>query len=763
VTCLVAESFILTKTPIKARISLHTAWIPPIEPLAGPIREYEMQLPPLVNPCVRKASCFAALLTCVLACIGVEAQTPTVAPKTATNAQGDISAIQHIVFIIKENRTFDQYFGTYPGANGATSAVISSGQRIPLIHAPDPPPRDVSHGWFDSVEATNGGKMDMFDIVSGASINGDMLGLSQLKQSDLPNYFKYAQHFVLADNMFSSIQGASFVNHLYTVGAQSANIFTQPSPAQTNGGSCDSIPGTSTYVWNDDNTVTQTFPCVDFTTLADELQSAGVSWKFYASLMGQPGYPFTTMAAISHIRFGSLWNNVVDHALFNKDALSGNLPAVSWLIPTSGNDEHPPAGTCPGENWTVAALNAIMSGPDWNTTAVFIMCDDFGGFYDHVSPPVVDKFGLGPRVPLLIISPYAIAGKISHTQYEPSSILKFIEERFGLPPLAARDANANSTSDSFDFSQNPLPPVLLTKRVCPFISPNFNVGQQSVGMSGPNTPIPFVNQSTQSLTISNIATTGDFSQTNNCPSILGRGKSCNINVSFNPATTGPRTGSVVITDSDISSPQVSQLQGTGAFMTLSTPGNFGTVVYGAKSTKVVTLSNTSTSPLTISGVRTAGPFSQTNSCGSTLAAKSSCQVTVQFAPATSGLLAGSLIVSSSDPASPTITYLRGTGQAIKIAPINLTFAAQAVGTTSSPLNVKITNPSATSDLVMGPITATTDFAVSNSCPQTLAPGGSCTASVTFTPSQVGTRTGTASVVNSDFRSPQTIRLQGTGN
>jgi hypothetical protein len=127
------------------------------------------------------------------------------------------------------------------------------------------------------------------------------------------------------------------------------------------------------------------------------------------------------------------------------------------------------------------------------------------------------------------------------------------------------------------------------------------------------------------------------------------------------------------------------------------------------------------------------------------------------------LLAGSLIVSSSDPASPTITYLRGTGQAIKIAPINLTFAAQAVGTTSSPLTVKITNPSATSDLVMGPITATTDFAVSNSCPQTLAPGGSCTASVTFTPSQIGTRTGTASVVNSDFRSPQTIRLQGTGN
>jgi hypothetical protein len=605
--------------------------------------------------------------------------------------------------------------------------------------------------------------MDMFDVVSGASVNGDMLGLSQLKQSDLPNYFNYAQHFVLADNMFSSIQGASFVNHLYTVGAQSDNIFTQPSPAQTNGGSCDSIPGTYTYVWNDDNTVTQTFPCVDFTTLADELQSAGVTWKFYASLLGEPGYPFTTLAAINHIRNSSLWNNVVDHALFNKDAQSGNLPAVSWLIPTSGNDEHPPSGTCPGENWTIAALNAIMSGPDWNTTAVFIMWDDFGGFYDHVSPPVVDKFGLGPRVPLLIISPYAIAGKISHTQYEPSSILKFIEERFGLPPLAGRDANANSTIDSFDFSQSPLQPLLLTKRVCPFVSPNFSMGRQTVGSSGPNTSIPFVNQSTQALTISNVATTGDFSQTNNCPATLGKGKSCSINVSFNPTKTGSRTGSIVVTDSDPSSPQASQLTGTGTFMTLTTPGNFGTVVYGAKSTKSVTLSNTSNSALGVSGIRTAGPFTQTNSCGSTLAANSSCQITVRFAPLSSGLLAGSLIVNSSDPAGPAITYLRGTGQAIKLAPTTLTFSAQSVGTTSSPLTVKITNPSTVSDLVMGPITATSDFAVSNNCPQTLLPGATCTASVTFTPSQLGTRTGTASVVNSDFRSPQTVRLQGTGD
>ena len=252
----------------------------------------------MVSSYVRKLSSFILLGILLFQCPGLAAQTPRPDPQSKPGSvPGDINNIQHIVFIIKENRTFDQYFGTYPGANGATSAVMSTGQTVHLVHAPDPPPRDISHGWFDAVQGVD--------------------------------YFKYAQHFVLADNMFSSIQGASFVNHLYTVGAQSSNIFTQPSPSQTNGGSCDSIPGTFTYVWNDDNTVTQTFPCVDFTTLADELQSAGVSWKFYASLLGQPGYPFTTLAAISHIRFSSLWNNVVDHKLFNQDAQSGNLPAVS--------------------------------------------------------------------------------------------------------------------------------------------------------------------------------------------------------------------------------------------------------------------------------------------------------------------------------------------------------------------------------------------------------------------------------------------------
>jgi len=140
---------------------------------------------------------------------------------------------------------------------------------------------------------------------------------------------------------------------------------------------------------------------------------------------------------------------------------------VSWVIPPSEASEHPPASICAGENWTVSVLNALMQGPDWNSTAVFLTWDDFGGLYDHVAPPQVDQFGLGPRVPLLIISPYAKSGYVSHTVSDHTSILKFIETRYHLQPLTSRDAQANPMLDSFDFTQRPRPPFLLTPRNCP--------------------------------------------------------------------------------------------------------------------------------------------------------------------------------------------------------------------------------------------------------------------------------------------------------
>lgn len=375
--------------------------------------------------------------------------------------------IQHVVFIVKENRTFDNYFGTFPGANGATSGMISTGRVIPLGHAPDKTPRDISHAYDAAVTAIDGGRMDKFDLIAGGNQNGDYLAYTQYVEADMPNYFSYARNFVLADNMFSSLTGPSFPNHLYTVGAQSGGAINNPRNSQGRWG-CDAPSNSDVEVMDDAGNRSFTVPCFDFQTLADSLQNAGLSWKYYAPNPGDSGYIWSALNAIRHIRLTSLWNTNVAHwSQFAIDAANGQLPAVSWLVVGGGMSEHPPSSVCAGENWTVQQLNAIMQGPLWNSTAIFLTWDDFGGFYDHVPPPKVDNFGFGPRVPLLIISPYAKAGYISHTLYEFSSVLKFIETRYGLHQLTTRDAEANDLFDSFNFQQNPLQPLILQQRTCP--------------------------------------------------------------------------------------------------------------------------------------------------------------------------------------------------------------------------------------------------------------------------------------------------------
>jgi phospholipase C len=209
------------------------------------------------------------------------------------------------------------------------------------------------------------------------------------------------------------------------------------------------------------------FRCFDFATLADRLEGAKISWKYYAAGKGDFGYDWSAYNSINHIRNTAEWaQHVVADTEFVSDATNGTLPSVSWLTTTFARSEHPPASACEGENWTVREINAVMQGPLWNSTAIFLTWDDYGGFYDHVPPPDLDIYGLGPRVPLLIISPYAKQGHISHTQYEFSSVLRFIEERFSLQPLTSRDNDANDMTDSFDFAQPPLPPLVLDTRKC---------------------------------------------------------------------------------------------------------------------------------------------------------------------------------------------------------------------------------------------------------------------------------------------------------
>jgi phospholipase C len=370
-----------------------------------------------------------------------------------------LTAIQHTVFIINENHTFDNYFGTFPGAGGATTGIVSDGQVVPLTHMSDLyENNNLCSAWECTVLAIDEGKMDKFDLMTGVT-GGSLTAYTQVTAQGIPNYWAYASHFALADQYFTSVHGPSLPNHLFAIAAQSGGAIDNgrnPGP----GTDCDGTSWGTVTVIDGKGNRTQHSPCFDFQTFPDTLEKAGISWTYYADGGG-------FLSTINHIRNGPLWKeNVASPARFVTDAASGHLPAMSWVLPPFAESQHPGNSICYGENWTVGVLNALMQGPDWNSTAVFITWDDFGGFYDHVPPPQVDQFGFGPRVPLLVISPFAKAGYISHTVYEHSSILKFVETRYDLKSLTSRDAAASDMLDSFDFDQQPRSPLILQQRQC---------------------------------------------------------------------------------------------------------------------------------------------------------------------------------------------------------------------------------------------------------------------------------------------------------
>jgi phospholipase C len=375
---------------------------------------------------------------------------------TCESRPGNIRAIKHTVVIIKENRTFDHYFGLFPGADGATIGKTSTGQTVPLLHVSDPSQlNNLCNTWDCALQAMDNGRMDGFDLINGGTLNA----YTQLEEQDIPNYWAYARHFVLADRYFTSVHGPSLPNGLFALAGQSGGVIDDGSDYGA-GVACDGGPAELVTVIDSSGDRTLISPCFDFLTLADRLLTAGITWKYY-------GDGPNVFSLIRSIRNGPAWQqDFAPEAQFLSDAATGRLPEITWLATTPETDEHPPQNPCPGENWTVNVLNTLMQGPDWNSTAVFITWDDFGGLYDHVSPPQPDQFGLGPRVPLLIISPYARRGYIAHSVYEHSSILKFLETRYRLPPLTSRDSGANNMLDSFDFRQVPQPPLLLAQRQC---------------------------------------------------------------------------------------------------------------------------------------------------------------------------------------------------------------------------------------------------------------------------------------------------------
>ncbi|HVI09343.1 MAG TPA: alkaline phosphatase family protein [Candidatus Binatia bacterium] len=681
----------------------------------------------------------------------------------------DLTQIQHWVFVIKENRTFDSYFGTYPGANGATSAALSTGQVVPLGHTPDFMPRDLPHSWANANESIDYGRMDKFDVPGGCNINGDYLCMTQMTQQDIPNYWTYANNFVLADNAFSSIHSDSMPNHLYTVAAQAGGVIENPS-SNINVG-CESPPGTTVAMLNNQGYISYVFPCFEFSTLANSAQNAGLTWRYYAE---QVGSEWSILSTIDSIRNTSLWNNVVPSAQFMSDASSGNLPSLAWVDPPGIDSEHPKGkSTCYGENWTVNLINAVMQGPQWNSTAIVITWDDYGGYYDHVAPPTVDLFGLGARVPMLIISPYARPGYVSHTLYEFSSFLKTVEERFGLPALTDRDAEANDLLDSFNFSQTPLSPMILPQRQCPVVSPTeLNFVAQQVGTSSAAQKVQVSNWSATAMTISSVAVSGPFTQTNNCGAKYGPGNAgCTVSVSFSPTASGPQSGTLTVTDSGPNSPQVITLNGTGAEVTFAPSVlKFGArQVQNGGTTLNATLTNAGSSAVSISNIGVTGDFSQTNTCGSSVPANGSCTVTVSFVPTTTGVRYGSITVNDSDGSSPQTLTLTGMGTSVTVNPAKVNFGQIKMGASSSPKTVTITNNGAAAlgitdiDIQDGAFHNYPDYSQTNTCGSSLAAGASCKFTITFSPVTSGNRNGSLLVLDTDpTTSPITATINGTG-
>ena len=341
---------------------------------------------------------------------GVRASTTTAA----------LSAIKNVVVVFQENHTFDNYFGTYPGAEGTAGKSLCLPQTpgstncVAPFHDSSLTPVDMSHNWNTAHKDYDGGKMDGFVYSEG---NRETMGYYD--RGDLPHYWKAAQQYVLCDRFFTSVMSESLPNHLHLVAGTAGGIIDDKVPATLN-----------------------------FPPIFEQLDQHGISWKVYSSsTTWLKNFAYVQNSPTAKAKFASA-------GAFTTDVQKGNLSQVSWIIGAAGGSEHPPENVQTGENYVANSIvNNLGTSEYWDSIAMFLTWDDFGGFFDHVAPPQVDKYGYGFRVPCLVISPYAKAGLVDSMINDHTSILKFIEDLYGLTPLSTRDAAANNMAEAFDFSQ----------------------------------------------------------------------------------------------------------------------------------------------------------------------------------------------------------------------------------------------------------------------------------------------------------------------
>jgi phospholipase C len=413
--------------------------------------------------------------------------------------------IQHVIIIVQENRSFDNMFHGYPGALWAKTGKNSTGSTVTLVAEPLANAYDWTHRFTQAVTSIDYAKheaMDGFDqtpcggtgcpTIPPCNKYGCNSQYQYVRQSDVQGYWNMAKQYVLADHFFSSQLDGSFQGHQYLIAGQAETTWGIPTGSTwgCDGGTSNTLDLLNTST-KPGTTTTQTIQaCFDppvtkteDVTLADEVDAAKLTWAYYAPGEGaNAGYIWSAFDAINHIRNGPEWTtNVISPASeFIVDVGNGKLANVTWIVPTLANSDHPDSSSSTGPAWVASLVDAVGTSKFWDSSAIFVTWDDWGGMYDSVAPPLLDYDGLGPRVPLLVISPYALKNHVTKKQYEFGSVLKFAETMFGLKPLAASDTRAADFGvDTFNFARKPRPFVK-------FSSPQ----QRAFFLSQPNQNVP---------------------------------------------------------------------------------------------------------------------------------------------------------------------------------------------------------------------------------------------------------------------------------
>jgi phospholipase C len=415
---------------------------------------------------------YCTLAAALAACSGANSSPVPAAPAQSlqaahSNALANTSSsnISHVVIVMQTNRSFDNLFATFPGADGATSGLMANGQTVLLAKSSLYTRKLYQNSRAAFLVDYDAGQMDGWSKVWVSRQACPKCAYEYVDPAQIRPYWAMAKQYVLADHMFPTENSGDFSAHQDLIrGSSAVDASESMVDFPTHGPwGCDAQHGTTVPVVTSSGQYIKKgpAPCMTYSTLADLLDAKSLSWKYYAPQLfggGLAGSYWNAFDAVSSVRYGPDWTNDVSmpETNFFTDLAGGSLANVTWISPSGQNSDHAGFGASDkGPAWVAKIVNAVGKSKYWNSTAVIVVWEDWGGWYDHLAPPQLDYAGLGFRVPMIVISPYAKSAYVSHTQYEFGSIIRFVEDNWNLGRLGTTDTRAASIGDVFDFTQKP--------------------------------------------------------------------------------------------------------------------------------------------------------------------------------------------------------------------------------------------------------------------------------------------------------------------